>query len=140
MKNIIIISICVFLTSCAASNVKELKENPSKTIEFTIEENYQRVYKNLLEKMNECMGEGWAGVFASTHIKHELYNELKEGNITFLMSNAGSQSYYMHIDVASIADKKTRINAYVYYSTWEKNLPLVKQWAFDGNSSCDLEN
>ena len=140
MKKIIIISIFAFLTPCAASNVKELKDNPSKTIAFTVEENYQRVYKNILDKMHECMGEGWAGAFASTHIKHELYNDLKEGNITFLMSNAGSQSYYMHIDVASIEDKKTRINTYVYYSTWEKNLPLVEQWARDGKSSCDLQN
>ena len=139
MKNIITISICVLLASCAASNVKGLRENYSKKIEFTVEENYQRVYKNLLDKVHECMGEGWAGVFASFHIKNELYNELKEGEITFLMSNAGMQSYYMHIDVTSISEKRTKVDAYVYYSTWEKELPLIRQWAFDDNSSCDLQ-
>jgi len=138
VNKIIIIAIFLFLMSCAASNIKELKEHYSKKIEFTVDNNYQRVYKNILDKMHECKGEGWAGVFASYHIQHELYNDLKEGYITFLMSNAGSQSYYMHIDVASISDEQTNVNAYVYYSTWEKNLPLVKQWAFYGNSGCDI--
>jgi hypothetical protein len=119
--------------------VKELRESSSKRIEFKVEENYQRVYKNLLDKMHECIGEGWAGVFASYHIKNELYSELEEGEITFLMSNAGMQNYYMHMDVASISAEQTKVDAFVYYSTWAKNLPLIKQWASDSNSSCDLQ-
>lgn len=139
MKKIIVILISSLLASCAASNVKELRENSSKVIEFSVEENYQRVYKNVLDKMHECLGEGWAGVFASYHIKSELYSELKEGEITFLMSNAGIQSYYLHADIFGISEEQTKVDAYAYYSTWEKSLPLIKQWASDGDSSCDLQ-
>jgi len=139
VKNIAVIVICFVLTACAASNVRDLRDNSSAQMEFKVEENYQRVYKNLLDKMHECVGEGWAGVFASYHINSELYNELGEGEISFMMSNAGMQSYYMQMDVASLSEAQAKVNAYVYYSTWEKNLPLIKQWAVNGDSSCDLE-
>lgn len=129
---------CVLLASCATSNVKELKRYSGNSVEFTVEENYQRVYKNLLDKIHECKGEAWAGESASYRIRDELFTELKEGHITFIMSNAGSQSYYIHIDIISIADKKTKAKAYVYYSTQKDYLPLIKQWAFDGNSGCEL--
>lgn len=129
---------CVLLASCATSNVKELKRYSGNSVEFTVEENYQRVYKNLLDKLHECKGEAWTDVSASYHIRNELFNERKEGHITFIMSNAGIHSYYMHIDFTSIADKKTKAKAYVYYSTWEDYLPLIKQWALDGNSGCEL--
>ena len=129
---------CVLLASCATSNVKELKRYSGNSVEFTVEENYQRVYKNLLDKLHECKGEVWAGESASYRIRDELFTELKEGHITFIMSNAGSQSYYIHIDFTSIADEKTKAKAYVFYSTRKDYLPLIKQWAFDGNSGCEL--
>jgi len=137
MKKLIVFISCIFLASCAASNIKEQK-NFANSVEFTVDESYQRVYNNLLEKIHECKGETWTGEFASYRIRNELFNERREGHITFIISNAGSQIYYIHIDIASVADKKTKAKAYVYYPTQEDYLSLIKQWAFDGNSGCEL--
>ena len=70
----------------------------------------------------------------------QLYNELKEAYITFVMSNAGYQNHYLHIDIKSIATKQTNLQAYVYFSSWESQLPLVAQWASDSESGCELSS
>jgi hypothetical protein len=88
--------------------------------------------------MYECKDEAWAGESASYRIKNDLLSERKEGYITFIMSNAGSQIYYIHIKIVSITDNKTKAKAYVYYSTQEDYLPLISQWIFDGKSRCEL--
>lgn len=138
MKKLILIITCVFIASCAASNVKEIKKYSGSSVEFTVEENYQLVYKNLLDNIHECKGEVWAGESASYRIKDELFTDLKEGHITFIMYNNGSQSYYIHTDMTLIADNKTKVKSYIYDFTGEDYLPLIKQWAFDGNSGCEL--
>ena len=138
MKNLILFITCALLASCASSNVKEKKKNHANMAEFTVDESYQHVYNNLLEKMHECKDEAWAGETTSYRIKNELFTERKEGHITFIMYKAGRQIYYIHIDIASIADNKTRAKAYVYYSTQEDYLPLINQWAYDANSVCEV--
>jgi hypothetical protein len=138
MQKLILFITCFFVASYASGSIKEKKKNSASSVEITVEENYQRVYKKLLEKMHECKSEAWAGESASYRVKNDLRDDRKEGNITFIMSNAGSQVYYIHIKIVSIADTKTKAKAYVYYSTEEDYLPLISQWVFDDNSGCNL--
>ena len=138
MQKLILFITCFFVASYASGSIKEQKKKSASSVEFTVEENYQRVYKKLLEKLHECKGEAWAGELVSHRIKNDLRDERKEGYITFIMSNAGSQVYYIHIKIVSITDDKTKAKAYVYYSTKEDYLPLISQWTVAGNSGCEL--
>lgn len=138
MNTIMLIMTCVLLASCAASNVKESKKRSSGSVEFTVEENYQRVYGNLLDKMHECKGKVWPGESASYRIKNELIDETKEGYITFIFYNAGSQRYYMHTAITQISNSKTKAKAYIYNYTRKDYHPLIKRWAFDGDTDCEL--
>jgi hypothetical protein len=140
MNKIILIITCVFLASCTTDNVKEPKKLSATSVEFTIEENYQRVYKNIFDKLHECKGEVWAGESSSYRIRDELFTDLKEGHITFIVYNNGSQSYYIHTDLTLINDNKTKAKSYIYNYTQKDYLPLIKQWARDGNSGCELNS
>lgn len=140
MNKTILIITCIFLASCTANNVKESKKRTASSVEFTVEENYQHAYKNILDKMHVCKGEVWTGESASYRIKNELFTELKEGHITFVMYNSGRQSYYIHTDMSSIAGNKTKAKAYIYNYTGKDYIPLIKQWAFDGSSGCELSD
>lgn len=138
MQKLTFIIACVFLAPCALGEIKAQKKNSANSIEFNVEENYQRVYKNLLEKMHECKGEAWVGESTRYRIKNELYDEHKKGQITFFVFNAGKQIYYIHIKIDAIGDNKTKAKAYVYYSTQEDYLPLISQWTLGGNSGCEI--
>lgn len=106
------------------------------TAQFTTDQNYQRVYRNLLTKFRECKGEGWAGVFADIHIVEGLYPDLGEAEISYMMSNFGTKNYYLHIDITKITANKTNVKAYIQLSTWKRSLSRIKPWATNPNASC----
>ena len=130
----------IFLIGCAAGTVNELRSDPANSIHVEIKQNYQRVYKNLLEKMRECMGEGWAGAFAQFHIRHAMYNELREANISFVMSNLGQQNHYLQVDIRGLEDEKTKLDAFIYFPTWKSTLAKVQPWATDEKAKCDANS
>lgn len=126
------------LSGCAAGTVNELRSDPANSIKLEINQNYQRVYKNLLEKMQECMGEGWVGVFAQNHIRHAMFNELQEANISYVMSNLGYQNHYLHVDIKGSGRDNTKMDAFVHFSTWRSVLSRVEVWATDAKATCDV--
>lgn len=85
------------------------------------------------------MGEGWAGAFAQFHIRHAVFNELREANISFVMSNLGYQNHYLHVDIRGLDDATTKLDAFVYFSTWRPTLARVQSWATDADAQCDVK-
>ncbi len=125
------------LAGCAAGTVKELKSAPGNSIHIEINQNCQRVYKNVLEKMQQCLGEGWGGAFAQYHVRHAIFSELQEANISWIMSNLDYQNHYLHVDLKGLQYDKTKLDAFVYFSGARQILVNVQAWATDANSTCD---
>lgn len=138
MHKILTAAVLLALTGCAATDTKTLKAKPSKQVTATINENYQRVYKNILDKMTECQGEGMVGIASSMQVKHTMLPDLKEAQISYTMSNLGSTSYFYHAELRGTEDGKTRITAYSGLSTWDKLVDRSLVWARDPNASCRL--
>ena len=136
MKTGAIVLSVVLLTGCAAGNVKQIQTEPANALHVEIDQNYQRLYKNLLRKMDECAGEGQVGLFAQLHIKQTILSDLKEASISYMMTNLGTQSYYLHVDIFGIGEDRSTLDAYVAYSTWKGWLPRVERWARQPDSPC----
>lgn len=136
------IAICfplvALLTGCAAGTAEALRADPSNSIHVELDLNYQRVYKNLLGKMQECMEKHWAGVTAQYRIDHAIYTERQEANLSFVMSNLGYQNHYLQVDIKGLDHDRTKVDAFVYFSTWRGTLARVQAWAADVNSKCDV--
>ena len=124
------------LAGCAAGNVKQIQTEPANALHVQIDQNYQRLYKNLLRKMDECAGEGQVGLFAQLHIKQTILSDLKEASISYMMTNLGTQSYYLHVDIHGIGEDRSKLDAYVAYSTWKDWLPRVERWARQPDATC----
>jgi hypothetical protein len=139
VKPSIIVSIMAtaILCGCAAQTVKEVRSNPAAELHMTVDQNYQRVYKQLLEKMQECYKEGTVGAFAQMHIRTSLYNELREANISYMMTNLGSQNHYLQVDIKGMGES-TNLDAYVFFKTWSNRIPQIREWAINSDASCDV--
>jgi len=61
MRLLALASLATLITGCAASNIQDIKQDAGDTSQILVHDNYQKVYKNILENMQECLGEGWAG-------------------------------------------------------------------------------
>lgn len=125
------------LSGCAAGTVKELQSHPAAILDENIDLNYQRVYKNVLDKMRECIGEGWAGAFAQYHIQNELLSDLKESHIGFMMSNAGMQSHYLQVDIFGLNENKSNMKVMVAIETWKPYLSKIDNWAKNKDATCN---
>lgn len=138
MKTIVAsLTLATLLTGCAAGNVSEIRADPANSVRVEIDQNYQRVYKNVLDKMHECIGESSAGMFAQVRIRHALYSDLQEGNIGYVMDNLGVANHYLQVDIKGLPNNRTRLEAFVHFSTWKPHLERVTAWAIDGRAPCE---
>lgn len=138
MKTIATIAIAAIMLQGCVSTTANLKADPGAKMEFTTDQPYQLVYKNLLTKMRDCLGEGQIGMsFATMIIRNELYPDLGTAEVSQVMENAGVTNYYMHFDIVKLEAKKTSVTGYTQYSiNGQKFLGRAKQWAIDSNSTC----
>lgn len=137
MKPLATAALALVLAGCAAGNVSEIRADPANAIRMELDQNYQRVYKNVLDKMHECIGESWAGLFAQVRIRHALYSDLQEGNIGYVMDNLGQANHYLQVDIKGLPGNKTQLAAYVYFPTWRPQLDRVRAWAMNGQAPCE---
>lgn len=135
-KALTTLALAATLTGCAASSPKTLKADPARKVSVQIDQNYQRVFKNVLDKFQECVGEGRIGVFADMHIKNVMLSDLKEAEISVMMTNLGNY-YYYHADIKEIAPGKTQFDAAIIYQTWSRWLDRSVAWAQNGDADCD---
>ena len=135
-QRVVILLLAGLLAGCAAGNVKQIQTEPANALHVEIDQNYQRLYKNLLRKMDECAGEGQVGLFAQLHIKQTILSDLKEASISYMMTNVGTQSYYLHVDIFGVGEDRSKFDAYVAYSTWKSWLPRVERWARNPAATC----
>jgi hypothetical protein len=126
------------LTGCVgASNVGDLKSNPANKQSITVNYNYQKVYKIVKDGMYDCFGIGAISSYADYHIKNEMYSELGEAEVSFFMSNWGTQNYLLHVDIDKTQDDLTNIDVYSYLSTWKPKADEIVAWVESGKVVCE---
>jgi hypothetical protein len=123
---------------CTSLTVKELKDKPAASDSVIVPVNYQKLYRDLLGKMQECFQEGTAGVFSRMDLDHALYSDLGEAQITYLMTSAGIKNYLLHVDIAAKGQHAARLDTFVSLYTWKPLMEQVQRWAVDPLASCTL--
>lgn len=127
------IVIAVFmLGGCAAESIKDLKESPHRSEKIVIEQNYQRTYKNLLDKVGECFSDGFGGMF----VRHVLLSDLRTASISYVHGTPVGNKYFIHIEITAIDNDRSSVDAYVYFQAMEKYLRRIPEWAIDPSAEC----
>jgi len=116
----------LLLTSCAASTIADLKNKPSGVYEFTVNENYQRVYEKISEQGRRC----WETMTIA--LDTDLYSELGEAKVTWRVKGiASASSYYAMAEINKISSILTKVKVYYYFSTWGNLGHVVEKWTND---------
>lgn len=119
------------------STTANLKLDPGASDEFTVNDNYQRVYKRMQTKFHDCLGEGIIGLRASMHIKNNLYPDLGEAEISYMMRNVGAANYLIHTDITKITANETKVKSYMQIKMNSgKQLAIIRKWATDTTTAC----
>ena len=107
MKKIILaVSIIFMVAACGAKTKPELMAEAKLHEEYTVNKNYQVVYRGIADKFVECSYEG------TQYIQRNLYPELGEGDMVF---NAGG--YLFLVNIKKNEENSTHISAYSKFTT-----------------------
>lgn len=124
------------LAACSTTPQGLEQASSTKSIVRTYPDNYQLVYKRILDPAKQCSEGGMAfSLSASLNVDAQLYNELGYGEISYSMINVGVRNYYWKAKVEK-ADTGSKITIYsgntLNNAVW---LNKVSGWA-DGKLGC----
>lgn len=132
MKNLAVLILMVTLlavSGCGAKTKPELIQEAKLHEEFSINKNYQEVYRGIADKFVECFDSG------AQHIRRNLYSELGEGEL--YLHGADSAGYVFLVEVKKTGDAQTEVKAYSKISTglFPELIEIVRMGTY-GDSDC----
>ena len=131
----LILFICILLASCMPSTVVELKSEARKKA-FITEKSYQAVYRGLKNYLNMCIPGGFLA--SSFRVEGNIYNELREAELTVRNNNMGDKSVMVHIELKAINDK-TQVTSYsAPIGIWKNYSDTIENHVKTGNTECGI--
>lgn len=117
----------IFMTACGAKTKQELIDNSKTRDSYVVNDNYQSVYKNVNEKVIECMGS------SSQYVFRNIYSETKEADL--FMHGLDSSGYAFLATIKGLEDGTTQVDVYskVTFGTFPIIERVVKQGAYAQN-------
>lgn len=95
--------LCV--AGCAVTS-DELRKDPGRVLTFTIDRDYQRVYRALLVRARHCNTSAYGAVFG------DIFPEKRQGEIAItLFTMGGEQRTVVLMDIESFNGDQTRVKA-----------------------------
>ena len=111
MKNFAMaIALTAVLAGCAPATMQELRRKPGGEAKFQSPENYQLVYRTILNNARRCYQTGL--VTAQMIVQGDLYTDIKTGEVTVALHGGLGVSTYLGIDIRAIGDEMTEVKIF----------------------------
>ena len=130
---VFILSLCFIVSGCSTTS-SQLREDSEYNYIFTVNQNYQSVYRKILPMMRECFERNV--VTAHMVVQADLYNDIKIGNISAIFRTALSSRTHVTIDVAALENNRAEVTVFALVPSRVK---AVEEWVEDGSTKCDSQ-
>ena len=121
---------------CAPATVQGLRENHSGKMVFEVNQNYQPVYRIILEQSRNCW-QGSSVLSAPGTVQGDLYHDTRRGNISVAQHNPiYGILIWMAVDISAVGDNTTRVEAYYTNNHWAPAAAAVEQWVRNDFKGC----
>lgn len=131
---IFVVAISAITSGCAPATVKGLRENHAGTIVFDADQNYQAVYRTVLESARRCHQTGL--ITAQMVVDGDLYTDIEEGTVSVALHGGFGVDTHLAIDIKAVDKLRTSVTVYHALGTWRKAASTVQEWVLDGSSEC----
>lgn len=129
-KTIIVSLLMLTLVSCGRQN---LRSDYYNRWELTVEQDYQAVYQNLLERIRERQGKGYFGGEPFI-IENDFYPDTKRAVIRSWRDNRLFGEYLpSRIEIESLSDNKTKVSVYSSRHGFAESITkeAVERWVYE---------
>ena len=133
-NRVAVLASVAFMAGCAPSSVIELRQQ-SEPVEFSVNQPYQRVSKNIKEELERYISAGF--LFASTTINSQIYPDLGEAEISVTNYNMGDQSAFVDIQITGNAESAHVIARSAALGSWRGAAHTIKDCVVYEKPYCD---
>ncbi len=125
------------LAGCAPSTAGGVRDlGPEHQTVFAAPENYQRVYRKLLDRERECYQAGL--ITAQMVVQGDIYTDTKSGVITVSLVGALGTQVYQVLDVAATDENHTKITGSFPRGSADQFGQMLRRW-LEGSKECGLK-
>ena len=107
---------------------------PERRYVFTAPENYQPVYRKILNQARKCHQGGM--ITAQMVVQGDIYHDTKSGTVTAALHGGFGIDTYQVIDVEAIDDENTRVTGYFSLGSVDRYGYAVKAWVLEDSTEC----
>ncbi len=133
-RPLILFASFVLLVGCAPNSVRELRNNYTTQSIFTVDQNYQQVYRTVLNQTRECHETGM--ITAQMVVKGDLYHDIKEGNVSVSLIGGFGVDTHLAIDIKALDDASSKVIVFNALQSWDKAGKAVKDWVLNNSTEC----
>lgn len=126
------------LAGCApttAAGVRAL--GPERAYVFEAPENYQAVYRKVLERSRTCFQVG--ALTAQMVVQGDLYHDIRSGTITVALHGGLGIDTYQVIDITAIDAASTKVVGHFALGQIERSGAILKEWVLENSAECGLK-
>ncbi len=131
---IIPIVICLALAACAPGTMQELQNHPIEKRSFEIEQNYQPVYRAILNQARRCFHGGYPG--ERLYVSGDLYYDVKTGHVSVERHSANGVEIYLAAEITAQGEARSKVDVLVGLNLWEGLATDVEGWARQTSKRC----
>jgi hypothetical protein len=122
------------LTGCAPATLQGLREKPTGTGQFEVDQNYQQVYRTVITNARKCWQSGL--ITAQMVVTGDLFTDTKAGEVTVALHGAAGVDTYLGVDIKAVADDRTQVRTYYAMSSWAAGPAAIESWVRTGSTTC----
>ena len=141
VRVVLIISLLGGICGCAltpptADGVRAM--GPERQIVFIAPENYQPVYRKILDEARRCFQFGVMS--AQGMVQGDIFQDTRSGRITHTMVGGFGNQTFEVIDVVAIDNNQTRVVGHYVHATESASkyhAEALKKWVLDNTPMCE---
>lgn len=111
----------------------EPKGHPSGVPDFTLEENYETVFRRITQQAKQCYQS------SDRHIEATLFREKEMAEVTVAIVHLGTSHILLTAEIKAISPKNTQITTHHSYSppgAWRDSAYTIQRWAASEEPYC----
>lgn len=123
------------LSGCAPSTAGGVREmGPHRQYMFVAPENYQPVYRKILDQARKCYQTGM--ITAQMVVQGDLFHDTKSGTITVALHGGLGVDTYQVIDLSAINEQQTKVVGHYSVGPVDKYGQTLKEWVLENSKEC----
>lgn len=135
---VILVAGFIALVGCSSSEINnQVTENSTLEYSFEVEQNYQAVYRKILQQGRDCVK---PGLTAQMVVEGALFNELQAADITVVLYGIFSRYPHLRINIIATGANNAKVTVSNKLPQWNSYARAIMTWVNGDSTRCAVSD